>query len=690
MKNYKNILALLFITLFAFSCTTDEDKFYSLDYIQAPSNVDAVFDITQDNTGLVTIVPNAEGATRFNIDFGDGTDSGEITGQSSVTHTYTEGVYSVVIAATGITDLTTEATKELNVTFKAPEDLVVTITKNAANPKIVSISATATYATIIDIYFGDVEDEEATHILPGETATNTYAEPGDYIVKVIAKSAGAATTEYTETLTIDAASDPINLPIDFESYLVNYAFGDFGGLSSSVIDNPDATGVNTSSRVAQAVKASGAETWAGTALTLENPIDFSTKTLFKVKVWSPKSGAVVKLKFENLTDGSIASEVDATTTVANAWEELEFNFSSIDVANEYQKVVLFFDFGNVGDGSTYYFDGVKQVTPPTEVSPLAGTWVMAPVADAFSVGPVEGEYWWWGNSVDDVTLRACYFDDTYTFGTDGSFSNDLGGESWIEGWQGGNDACGTPVAPHDGTAMATYAYDEAAGTLTIDGKGAYLGLAKVYNGGELLSPDDAVSSITYKATLSDDNSALTLVIEVDGGWWRFQLVKSSDVVVSPLAGTWQMAPEADALGVGPSLGDLSYWSNSVDDVTTRACFFDDTYVFGNDGSFSNVLGDDTWVEAWQGGSDACGTPVAPHDGTAAATFTYDAVAGTVTLDGKGAYLGIPKAYNGGELKDPANAPESITYDIELSEGNTVMILDIEVLGAWWRYKLVKN
>ena len=30
--------------------------------------------------------------------------------------------------------------------------------------------------------------------------------------------------------------------------------------------------------------------------------------------------------------------------------------------------------------------------------------------------------------------------------------------------------------------------------------------------------------------------------------------------------------------------------NSADDVTTRACLFDDIFRFGEDGSFSNVMG----------------------------------------------------------------------------------------------------
>ena len=41
--------------------------------------------------------------------------------------------------------------------------------------------------------------------------------------------------------------------------------------------------------------------------------------------------------------------------------------------------------------------------------------------------------------------------------------------------------------------------------------------------------------------------------------------------------------------------------------------------------------------------------VAPHDGSAAATWSHDPEAGTITIDGVGAFLGIPKAITGAEL-----------------------------------------
>jgi len=67
------------------------------------------------------------------------------------------------------------------------------------------------------------------------------------------------------------------------------------------------------------------------------------------------------LKVENLTDGGVSFEKELSTTKANAWEELTFDFSGIDVSKSYQKVVLIFDNGTKGDGSanfTYLFDDI--------------------------------------------------------------------------------------------------------------------------------------------------------------------------------------------------------------------------------------------------------------------------------------------------------------------------------------------
>lgn len=156
-----------------------------------------------------------------------------------------------------------------------------------------------------------------------------------------------------------------------------------------------------------------------------------------------------------------------------------------------------------------------------------------------------------------------------------------------------------------------------------------------------------------------------------------------------LVGNWKLAPAAGAFGVGGTQGDISWWSVPEADITgARSCQFDDVWTFDNVGNFSYTMDGSTFVEAWQGGSDACGTPVSPHNG--AGTYTYTASETEITLNGVGAFLGLPKVYNGGELTDPANAPASITYLVSDYSGGTTksLTLDIDVGGGWWRFKLV--
>jgi hypothetical protein len=75
-----------------------------------------------------------------------------------------------------------------------------------------------------------------------------------------------------------------------------------------------------------------------------------------IKTWSPKSGATVRLKLENSADNTQFFEVDATTSTTNSWEELIFDLSGADLSFTYDRVVIFFDFGNAGDDSIYHYD----------------------------------------------------------------------------------------------------------------------------------------------------------------------------------------------------------------------------------------------------------------------------------------------------------------------------------------------
>jgi hypothetical protein len=152
----------------------------------------------------------------------------------------------------------------------------------------------------------------------------------------------------------------INLPIDFESNAITYAFVDFNGGQMTRENNPDMSGINTSGKVARMIKNSG-EVFGGSFMELAAPIDFSTNKYFKVKVWTPGAGRKVLLKVENQTNGGISYEQEQVSAVGNAWEELVFDFSGINTANSYQKLVLIFDLGTAGNGSTnftFYLDDI--------------------------------------------------------------------------------------------------------------------------------------------------------------------------------------------------------------------------------------------------------------------------------------------------------------------------------------------
>ncbi|MEZ4849547.1 MAG: hypothetical protein R3B93_13195 [Bacteroidia bacterium] len=142
----------------------------------------------------------------------------------------------------------------------------------------------------------------------------------------------------------------------------------------------------------------------------------------------------------------------------------------------------------------------------------------------------------------------------------------------------------------------------------------------------------------------------------------FVTVISFSFASAQLEGIWQVANQEASLAVGPAKGDYSWWSIPASDLTVRACFFDDEFVFEPDSTFKNQMGTDTWIEPWQG-PEGCGAPVAPHDGSNAATWAYDDVAGIITLTGVGVTLGLPKVYNGGELSSPANAPIAATHPV---------------------------
>lgn len=367
MKTNKFIIGLCCSLMFLAGCQKDLfDDISFLDSVSSSAKLTALYDITQDNTGVVTITPNGEGVTYFEVYYGDNTATPVkvLPGKNTV-HQYAEGVYKVKIVGYNSMGAKTEATQDLTVSFKAPEDLKVTLAQNGL---ALTVDATALYETYYKVFFGDsnnVTPIPFKTFIEGQPITYTYAKAGTYDVKVVALSGGAATSEVVKTIKV---GKQIDLPIGFDDVNYDYTFGDFGGAASSIAADP----TDASNKVMKVIKTAGAEVWAGTTMStslgLAKAIPLkSGATTMQARVYSPAAGITVKLKVEDHTNGNIAVETDAVTTVANAWEVLEFNFANqsagtpaLNFANTYDKASIFFDFGVNGSGKVFYCDDVKM------------------------------------------------------------------------------------------------------------------------------------------------------------------------------------------------------------------------------------------------------------------------------------------------------------------------------------------
>lgn len=687
MKVLKYTLSLALLVVAIYSCSQDDD-IVNINEIAAPTNVSAAVRVTNDNTGLTTLTPLGDGAVGFVIEFGDGSEPSEIIQPGkSVNHIYEEGSYEMTVKANGLNGLSTTVTQTVEVSFQAPENLEVTIANDPTISKQVNVNVSADYALYFQVDFG----EEGSEPIEGnidDTVSFVYQETGTYTITVTAFSAAIENISYTEEFEVTAILQPLKAapkpPSRSEDDVISVYSDAYTNIQNTDFypDWGQSTTFNQITIDNSEIIQYGNLNYQG--IMLGAPADASAMEFVHIDIWTADDN---NAKISPISSGpnEAAFELELTP---QQWTSFNIPLAYFTDQNPSLNLADIFQFKFDGDpaGGTIFIDNLYFFRAPSIPFTLAGSWKLADEPGSLGVGPALGDKGWFSCDGDCMVERACFYDDTYVFNADGSFTNNLGDDTWIEGWQGGSDGCGSPVAPHDGSAAATYEYDAAAGTITLNGSGAYLGVPKANNQGELPNVEIA-NSITYTVEIVDENTISAYVESGSGVFWQFTLVRAS-APPSPLQGTWKLADEAGALGVGPWVGDIGWFNCDDACVIERACFYDDTYVFGADGSFKNNLGSETWVEGWQGGDEGCGAPVAPHDGSAPATFTYDHAAGTVTINGVGAYIGLAKVTNEGELPNVPVA-ESITYNVTLVDANNMDVFIESGDGAFWQYKLVR-
>ena len=165
--------------------------------------------------------------------------------------------------------------------------------------------------------------------------------------------------------------------VDFAA--VGVGMDPFGSsVTGAVVNDP----VDSSNKVGQVFKATTSDTWGGATIytTVGDksvaPIDLTSTKIITLRVYSPAAGQVIMLKVENAADTNKNMEAQATTTVANAWETLTFDYTTpsggaaFNAGTIYNKVSVFPMFlQTLSADSTYYFDELKY-TASSQVAPV--------------------------------------------------------------------------------------------------------------------------------------------------------------------------------------------------------------------------------------------------------------------------------------------------------------------------------
>lgn len=260
----------------------------------------------------------------------------------------------------------------------------------------------------------------------------------------------------------------------------------------------------------------------------------------------PDIGALPTATF-SVTEGSNANEFILKNTSEGAfltnWDLGDFgNESSEEVTIEFPLAgdydVTMTTFARGGSAST-----TKTITVLEDIGGacfgnfelLTGcsekVWKIAAEAGAIHVGPDLVDLWW-NNSVDDITIRDCHFNDEYIFRENGEYEFDNNGDYWADddgmgnifpadlGVEPGCQLAETLPEAYQTWGSGIHSFDINTNTLTISGLGAWMGLYKIGTNEEVGIPQTSV--VFNILELSADR--MILYTDYGGLVWRITFI----------------------------------------------------------------------------------------------------------------------------------------------------------------------
>lgn len=138
-----------------------------------------------------------------------------------------------------------------------------------------------------------------------------------------------------------------------------------------VVDNPDQSGINTSSKVLKFIRRgtdNGGMPWGGFWANADPNVDVTENKYVHVKVWKPRISPL-KFKLEGGPSGTLETGSMYDQTMTGTWEDIVFDFTSMDGA--YPVVALMPDFEDpmtMTDDIEIFIDDIQITNDPTPIT----------------------------------------------------------------------------------------------------------------------------------------------------------------------------------------------------------------------------------------------------------------------------------------------------------------------------------
>jgi len=226
---------------------------------------------------------------------------------------------------------------------------------------------------------------------------------------------------------------------------------------------------------------------------------------------------------------------------------------------------------NEEDVSATYQQDIEVTDPDAAYKLLTGedskTWKLYREGTSMSLGAdASNPAGWWEGLTNDGS-RPCLYKHEFIFSFDGTFEFKDNGYFWGEyGVFDGTDnfeicfeATAANMVNKDGDDVSawlsgthSFTYDPSAGTVTLNGEGAWIGIPKLGTTGETIVP---ASSVTFNATITEETGYDLLTVTFDygeGGLWTIKYVSYSDPSLEP-----ELVTENEEEPFGEDLDDIT-------------------------------------------------------------------------------------------------------------------------------------